>query len=185
MPVYRCHRQLLPAFRGGVAAHPSGYGVHAGGYRVRGFRKSGVKRFIAAALPLVSTSCAFAATRPLHARIVTLEQLHGQAALIGQEVELVSCAGIPLSDAPHEEDVIIIYPCGAKLDEDVSKTAALGRVSAQTVFKPSKDWAIGDSPAFKGQFRGVLKREIVGDGDEEEVLVIELDEAECISAGDL
>ena len=152
---------------------------------MRGCRESAVKRLVAAAFLLVSTSCAFAATRPPHARIVTLEQLHGQAALIGQEVELVSCAGVPLSDAPHEEDVMIIYPCGAKLTEDVSKIAALGRVSAQTIFKPSKDWAIGDSPAFKGRFRGILKREAVDDGDEEEVLVIELDEAEFISAVDL
>lgn len=144
-----------------------------------------MKRLIAAALLSVSTSCAFAATRPTHARIVTLEQLHGQAALIGQEVELVSCAGIPLSDAPHEENVILIYPCGAKLTEDVSQTAVLGRVSAQTAFKPSRDWAIGDSPAFKGRFRGVLKREVIDDGDKEEVLVIELDEAEFISAVDL
>jgi hypothetical protein len=144
-----------------------------------------MKRLIATAFLLVSTSGAFAATRSPHARIVTLEQLHGQAALIGQEVELVSCASIPVSDAPDVQDVMLIYPCGAKLDEDVSKTAALGRVSAQTVFKPSKDWAMGDSPAFKGRFRGVLKREAVGDGDPEEVLVIELDEAEFISAVDL
>lgn len=97
----------------------------------------------------------------------------------------MSCAGVPVSDAPDMRDVMLIYPCGAKLDDDVSKTAALGRVSAQTVFKPSKDWAMGDSPAFKGRFRGILKREAVGDGDPEEVLVIELHEADFISAVEL
>lgn len=182
MPVYRLRRQLLPARRCGIAARPDDRSDRVCGGCARGLR---TKRLITAAFLLVSTSCAFGATRPSHARIVTLEQLHGQAALIGQEVELVSCAGVPVSDAPDMRDVMLIYPCGAKLDDDVSKTAALGRVSAQTVFKPSKDWAMGDSPAFKGRFRGILKREAVGDGDPEEVLVIELHEADFISAVEL
>ena len=144
-----------------------------------------MKRLVAMAFLLVSASCAIAATRSSHARVVDLEQLHGQVALIGQEVELVSCAGVPVSDAPHQENLIIIYPCGAGLAEDVSKTAVLGRLSSQTVLKPSKDWAIGDSAAFKGRFRGILKRELVGPGDGEKVLVIELDEADFHSTVDL
>ena len=126
-----------------------------------------------------------AATRPPQSRVVSLEQLHSRAALIGQEVEVVSCAGIPLSDAPNQENLIIIYPCGTELSDEVSKKAVAGRLSAQTVLKPSKEWAIGDSPAFKGRFRGILKREAIDSDDEEKVLVIELDEVEFRLAVDL
>lgn len=143
-----------------------------------------MKRLLAATFLLVSTSCAIAATRSPRARVVNLEQLHGQATLIGQEVEIVSCAGIPVSDAPHQESLIVIYPCGAKLAEDVEKTAVVGRLSAKTVLKSFKNWANGDSAAFKGRFRGVLKKELIDPGDTEEVLVIELDEAEFQSAVD-
>ncbi|CAM5255383.1 hypothetical protein [Rhodanobacter lindaniclasticus] len=143
-----------------------------------------MKCLVAAVLLLVSTSCAIAATRSPRARVVTLEQLHGQAALIGQEVEVVSCAGVPVSDAPHQENLIIIYPCGAELAEDVEKTAVAGRLSAKTVLKSFESWANGDSAAFKGRFRGVLRKELIDPGDTEEVLVIELGEAEFQSAVD-
>jgi hypothetical protein len=133
----------------------------------------------------VSTSCAVAAPHPSPSKVVSLEQLHSRAALIGQEVEVVSCAGIPLSDAPNQENLIIIYPCGMEMSDEISKKAVAGRLSAQTVLKPSKEWAIGDSPAFKGKFRGILKREAIDPDDEEKVLVIELDEVGFHSAVDL
>ena len=144
-----------------------------------------MKCLIAMALLFVSTSCAMAATRPPQSKAVSLEQLHSQAALIGQEVDVVSCAGIPASDATDQQDLIVIYPCGTELSEDAIETAVLGRLSAQTVLKPSKEWAIGDSAAFKGRFRGILKREAIDPDDKEKVLVIELDEAEFYSAVDL
>lgn len=144
-----------------------------------------MKCLIAMALLLVSTSCALAATQPPQSRIAGLEQLHSQAALIGKKVDVVSCAGIPVSDATGQQDLIVIYPCGTELPEDAIETAVLGRLSAQTVLKPSKEWAIGDSAAFKGRFRGTLKREAVDPDDKEKVLVIELDEAEFYSAVDL
>lgn len=144
-----------------------------------------MKCFVAVALLFVSTSCAMAAMQPPQSMTVSLEQLHSQAALIGQEVEVVGCAGIPVSDATDQQDLIVIYPCGTELSEDAIKTAVLGRLSAQTVLKPSKEWAIGDSPAFKGRFRGTLKRDAIDPDDKEKVLVIELDEAEFYSAVDL
>lgn len=144
-----------------------------------------MKRFFAMACLFVSTSCAMAATHPSPPKVVSLEQLHSRAALIGQEVEVVSCAGIPLSDAPNQENLIIICPCGTELSDEISKKAVAGRLSAQTVLKPSKEWAIGDSPAFKGSFRGILKREAIDPDDEEKALVIELDEVAFHSAVDL
>ncbi len=126
-----------------------------------------------------------AATQPPQSRTVSLEQLHGQLALIGKKVDVVSCAGIPVSDATDLQNLIIIYPCGTELPEDVIATAVLGRLSGQTVLKPSKEWAIGDSAVFKGRFRGTLRREAVDPDDEEKVLVIELDEVEFYSAVDL
>ncbi|OOG48513.1 hypothetical protein [Rhodanobacter sp. C01] len=125
-----------------------------------------MKRLFAIACLFVSASCAMAAMRPPQSKVVSLEQLHGRAALIGQEVEVVSCAGIPLSDAPNQENLIIIYPCGTELSDEVSKKAVAGRLSAQTVLKPSKEWAIDSD-------------------DEEKGLVIELDEVEFHSAVDL
>ena len=126
----------------------------------------------------VSTWCALAATLPLPARVVSLEQLHGRAALIGREVEIVSRAAIPVSDAPNQKNLIVIYPCGTQLSDETSKVAVLGRLSAQTVLNPSSEWAFGDSPEFKGRFRGILQRELIDPDDEEKVPVIELDEVE-------
>ena len=98
-----------------------------------------MKCLIAMALLFVSTSCAMAATQPPQSGTVSLEQLHSQAALIGHEVDVVSCAGIPVSDATDQQDLIVIYLCGTELPEDAIKTAVLGRLSAQTVLKPSRE----------------------------------------------
>ena len=142
-------------------------------------------RLLAMTCLFVSTSCALAATMPSPTRAVSLEQLHSRAALIGHEVEVVSCAGIPVSDAQDLKNLLVIYPCGSELSDGLSKIAVVGRLSAQTVLTPSTEWALGDSPAFKGRFRGILKREAIDPGGDEKVLVIELDEAEFYSAVDL
>lgn len=142
-------------------------------------------RLLAMTCLFVSTSCALAGTMPSPPRAVSLEQLHSNAALIGHEVEVVSCAGIPVSDAPDLKNLLVIYPCGMELSGETSKVAVLGRLSAQTVLKPSTEWALSDSPAFKGRFRGILKREAIDPDDEEKVLIIELDEAEFYSAVEL
>ena len=185
MPAYRCRRHSPPVATHGFAAYPGNRGTRANDCRAPVFWESKVKCLVAMALLLVSASCAMAATRPPQSKAVSLEQLHSQAALIGHEVDVVSCAGIPVSDATDQQDLIVIYPCGTELSEDAIKTAVLGRLSAQTVLKPSKEWAIGDSPAFKGRFRGILKREAIDPDDKEKVLVIELGEAEFYSAVDL
>jgi hypothetical protein len=141
-----------------------------------------MKRLLAMTCLSVSTSCALAATLPSPARVASLEQLHSGAALIGRKVEVVSCAAIPVSDAPDQKNLIVIYPCGTQLSDETSKVAVLGRLSAQTVLKPPSEWALGDSPAFKGRFRGTMKREAIDSDDEEKVPVIELDEVEFYSA---
>lgn len=143
-----------------------------------------MKRLLAMTCLSVSTSCVLEATLPSPVRVANLKQLNSGAALIGRKVEVVSCAAIPVSDAPNQKNLIVIYPCGAQLSDETSKVAVLGRLSAQTVLKPSKEWALGDSPAFRGRFRGMLKREAIDPDDEEKVPVIELDEVEFYSAVD-
>ncbi len=141
-------------------------------------------RLFAMACLSVSTSCALAATVPSSSSTLSLKQLHSRTELIGQEVEVVSCAAIPVSDAPKQENLIVIYPCGVEISEETSKVAVLGRLSAKTVLKPSTEWSIGNSSTFKGRFRGILKKELIDAQDTEKVLVIELEEAEFHSAVD-
>ncbi len=143
-----------------------------------------MKHLFAMACLSVSTSCALAAAQPTSSRALSPEQLHGRAALIGHEVEVVSCAAIPVSDAPDLQNLIVIYPCGVEISEETSKVAVLGRLSAKTVLKPSTEWSIGNSSTFKGRFRGILKKELIDAQDTEKVLVIELEEAEFHSAVD-
>lgn len=89
-----------------------------------------------------------------------------------------------MSDVPNEQNLLAIYLCGTELSDETSKVAVMGRMSAQTVLKPSSGWPIGNSPTFKGRFRGILKKELIDERDTEEVLVIELEEAEFYSVVD-
>lgn len=180
MPVHRYRRQSLPA----VVICFEHYDARVINRRASGFRRSRMKRLVSLVFLLVSMSCAVAGTKSLHTRVVSLDQLHNQATLIGQEVEVVSCAGIPVSDAPHQQNLIVIYPCGTEQAEDAEKTAVLGRLSAKTVLKSFDNWASGDSASFKGRFRGILKKSLIDPDDTEQVLVLELDEAEFQSAVD-
>lgn len=184
MPAYCCRRHSLPVVPVDLPCIQA-RGLHDRDCRAPVSWGSEVKCLIAMALLFISTSCAMAATRSPQSKTVSLEQLHSQAALMGHEVDVVSCAGIPVSDATDQQNLIVIYPCGTELSEDAIETAVLGRLTAKTVLKPFKEWAIGDSPAFKGRFRGILKREAIDPDDKEKVLVIELDEAEFYSAVDL
>lgn len=144
-----------------------------------------MKCLVAMAFLLGAASCAMVARGAPPQNSLSLEQLHRQAALIGHEVDVVSCAGIPVSDAPHEQNLIILYPCDTGPSEDAIDNMVAGRLSVRTILKPSSEWAVGESPAFKGRFRGILKREAIDPDDEEKVLVIELDEVEFHSAVDL
>lgn len=114
-------------------------------------------------------------------RNVSLDELLSDPRLIGHTVEITTCAGIPVSDAPADQNVLLLFPCGAspsKIMDD--RKAAIGRIDEATVLKPADKAPTGDSPIFEGRFRGVLRR---GTSQEDMLgaLVIDLDLVEIRS----
>jgi hypothetical protein len=127
----------------------------------------------------------FAASTAADTKVVSLEQALGSSALIGHMVEIETCAGIPQSDAPDQDNFIVLFPCGANLSDPDNLKAALGRASAATIFKPASGWDMRDSPAFKGRFRGVLRKDARYGEDMKDVLVMELSEVEFHASVDI
>lgn len=143
-----------------------------------------MKRLFLAALLFLASLGAFAAQPATSIPGVGLEALLGNPKLIGQTVEFEACAGIPMSDVPNQPDLILIYPCGVNLAEtdNPKAKAAVGRLTKATIFRPAKGWDMGDSPLFRGRFRGVLRKGVLPGEDMKDVLVIDLDEVDFLSS---
>lgn len=102
--------------------------------------------------------------------------------LLGKNVEVVTCAGIPLSDAPQDQNMIALYPCGADISKDgIEKQSIAGILTAKTILKQSQGAQIRDSPFFKGRFRGTLQMRAMDADDKEKTLTILLDEVDVLS----
>lgn len=143
-----------------------------------------MKRLLLAAL-LLPASCAVFAAQPVASpRRASLEDLLGNPRFIGQVVEVEACAGIPMDDAPSQSNLILIYPCNVNLAEadNPSAKAAMGQLSKATVFRPAKGWNMGDSPLFRGRFRGVLRKGVLPGEDMKDVRVIDLEEVDFLSS---
>lgn len=132
-----------------------------------------MKHMICAAL-LALIPVAACAGVALTTRVVSLDEMLSNPRLIGHAVEITACAGVSMSDAPDQRDVILLFRCGASPSEIVDdKKAAIGRVSVATVLEPAAKPPTGNSPLFRGRFRGVLRRG-TPEEDWQDALVIDL-----------
>lgn len=121
--------------------------------------KDRMKHLVCFALLVLIPAAAFGANDASGTRVASIDELLGNARLIGHAVEIESCAGIPISDAPQDQNVIVVFRCGASESELMDdRKAVIGRISEATVLKPADREPVGNEPVFKGRFRGVLRR---------------------------
>ncbi|WP_329740431.1 hypothetical protein [Dyella sp. A6] len=133
-----------------------------------------MKRLLSAAIfSLFALSASAAVHRPR-----SLEDVLGNPGLIGHRIDVVACAGVPLSDAPSQKNLILVFPCGASASDMDESEAVIGRLTKATVFKPAAGWQMGDSPLFNGRFRGVLRKGTLPGRGMHNMLVIDLDEVD-------
>lgn len=117
---------------------------------------------------------AFGANNVSGTMVASVDELLSNAWLIDHAIEIESCAGIPISDAPDLRNVIALFRCGASKSELVDDgKVAIGRISEATVLKPADKAPVGNGPVFKGRFRGVLRRG-TSEEDLEGVMVLDL-----------
>ena len=96
--------------------------------------------------------------------------------LIGKRVTLHACIGIPLSDNPDGgEEFVLLYPCGAKLDEGPPEGLIAGTFTSDDVTQPFADAKITFEGEVQADFTGRLARRQVDERDREKYFVLTID----------
>jgi len=96
--------------------------------------------------------------------------------LIGKRVTLRACIGIPLSDNPDGgEEFVLLYPCGAKLDEGPPEGLIAGTFTSDDVIHPFADAKITFEGEVQADFTGRLARRQVDERDREKYFVLTID----------
>lgn len=122
---------------------------------------------------LIAASLGLASTAAAAPKTTTLEALRTDAALVGTKVRVKACILVPMTDTTTDE--VVLYPCGASLDEAVKDTAVVGKISSTDVAAPFKKAHITFQGEVSATFAGTLTR-AEGDaqpGEPNVVLVIE------------
>lgn len=106
--------------------------------------------------------------------------------LLGKTVELTTCAMIPMTDHPRDDErnMVVLYPCGADIADDAIDSQVIPAfLTEKTKVKQSPGAQFGETAKFKGKFRGVVQRRTM-DGEKHKRVVILLDALEFISSVD-
>ena len=92
-----------------------------------------MKHLLCVALLALIPTGAFGANNASGITVASVDELLGDARLIGHAIEIESCAGIPISDAPALRNVIALFRCGASKSELVDDgKVAISRISEAT-----------------------------------------------------
>lgn len=107
----------------------------------------------------------------------SLTAIHQNPALIGKQVRVHTCFGIPLSDAPGDPmtEFALLYPCDAHLEdmaEDALRNISVLAESAPNATLQSIPGTVWDSYDMEGDFTGTLTRRTVDPQDKEQSYVL-------------
>lgn len=141
-----------------------------------------MKRYAQATLFALVSTGAIVASHAADTRSLSLDEVLGKPQLIGHQVDVTACSGVPISDAPTAEEYVLLFHCDqSDLEEANNTNAAFGHFTKSTTVKAAPDAGqpIDDSPLFKGRFRGTLRKGTSAE-DMQGMLVIELSDLQLL-----
>ena len=114
--------------------------------------------FIRSLLPIALLACAepVAAREPID---TSFDAIHRDPSLVGKRIRLDACIGVPVSSNPTDEEIVVLYPCGASQDESMAEIALVGRLASPKVAQPFKDADVSFLGEVRATLVGVLSRE--------------------------
>lgn len=91
---------------------------------------------------------------------VAFEAARTDPALRGRRVRIDACIAIPLITNPTESDnAVVLYPCGAALDDSLADAAIVGRITSREVAAPFSEADVSFLGEVRATFIGTLSRE--------------------------
>jgi hypothetical protein len=109
-------------------------------------------------------------------RSIELTDIAKDRSVVGKVIRVRACIGIPLFDNPDgSEEFVLLYPCGAKLDEGPPEGTIAGKFASDEVGQPFADAHITFEGEVQADFTGRLAHRQVDDRDPEKYFVLTIE----------
>jgi len=109
-------------------------------------------------------------------RSIELTDIAKDRSVVGKVIRVHACIGIPLFDNPDgSEEFVLLYPCGAKLDEGPPAGTIAARFASDEVGQPFVDANIRFDGEVQADFTGTLARRQIDERDPEKYFILTID----------